>query len=384
MANGFLDKFRRVTSSTQYMPEIDGLRFLAIFWVAIAMHAVHYLDEKFYHHQLIRPGYWKAFIMEGTHGMYLFFMISGFILSVPFARAYLVDEGRRIDLKRYYLRRLTRLEPPYIIALLLFFLAHVFVVNKYSISELVPSLFASLVYVHDLTFHQHSLILPVAWSLEVEVQFYILAPLFCLLFKVKNVPVRRGIMMAIILASSWFYLDLRGQIHVFRFAHYFFAGILLADIYISRNKQVANSTIGYWVGVASLIALFVFLSQYKSLGLMVKLLIMFVFFHQVQFNEKFKALFSAKWITIVGGMCYSIYLLHFGIISAFGSWVLSRGIDLTNHNHAPLYLILLTVLILVISGTYFYFIEKPFMKFNVRKAKQKPIEAAAVKTSSSL
>jgi peptidoglycan/LPS O-acetylase OafA/YrhL len=378
MATGFLDKFRRVTSSTGYLPEIDGLRFLAIFWVAIPMHALHYLDEKFYGHQLVRPGYWKDFVMEGTHGMYLFFMISGFILGLPFAKAHLLEGGRGISLKRYYLRRLTRLEPPYIIALILFFLAHVFVVGRYPLEQLVPSFLASFFYSHQLVYHQHPLILPVAWSLEIEVQFYILAPLFCLLFKLKNAWVRRGVLGALIMMGPWYHLYVSESINLARFAHYFFAGLLLADLYVTRQAPASSSKGGYWIGVASLVALFVFLSLYTLPGLMVKLGVLFVLFHQVLFNQRFKQLFTLKGITIIGGMCYSIYLLHFGIISAFGAWMLSRGVPLSNVNHAPLYLVLLTVLILLISGAYFYFIEKPFMKFNVRrwyrKAEKVPAE----------
>ncbi|HYH16354.1 MAG TPA: acyltransferase family protein, partial [Flavisolibacter sp.] len=125
MVSSFFDKFRRITASTDYLPEIDGLRFLAVFWVAIIMHTTHFLNEKLYNNQLIKQGPWKWVILEGTHGMYLFFMISGFILSLPFAKAYLKSDDP-VSLKRYYLRRLTRLEPPYIIALVIFFLAHLF------------------------------------------------------------------------------------------------------------------------------------------------------------------------------------------------------------------------------------------------------------------
>jgi peptidoglycan/LPS O-acetylase OafA/YrhL len=34
----FLQKFKRITYSTSYLPEIDGLRFLAIFSVVVIMH----------------------------------------------------------------------------------------------------------------------------------------------------------------------------------------------------------------------------------------------------------------------------------------------------------------------------------------------------------
>lgn len=368
MLSTFFDKFRRVTASTHYLPEIDGLRFLAVFWVAIVMHTTNYLDEKFYNSELIGTGYWRWFILEGTHGMYLFFMISGFILSLPFAKTFLTS-GPKVDLKRYYLRRLTRLEPPYIIALLIFFLAHVFVLNKYAAGELVPSFFASLVYSHELLFNQHSLIMPVAWSLEIEVQFYLLAPLLCTIFVIKSQWIRRLLFLLIIICGSVYCFYGVRHANLLRFAHYFFAGMLLADLYVSKDGRSQHSSIGFVIGIVALIALFVFPSHYEFAALLVKLAILFIVFYTALFNNQFKELFSIKWLTIIGGMCYSIYLLHFGIISCFGAIMLTVT-NTYSYTQVPLFIIVLTLLILCISAAYFYFIEKPFMQYNSKRLKQ--------------
>jgi peptidoglycan/LPS O-acetylase OafA/YrhL len=61
-------------------------------------------------------------------------------------------------------------------------------------------------------------------------------------------------------------------------------------------------------------------------------------------------------------MCYSIYLLHFAIISAAGPLLLKLGIDLNNKLFFPVFFLLLILLVLVIGSLYFLFIEKPFMK----------------------
>ena len=50
----------------------------------------------------------------------MFFVISGFVLGMPFCKRTLAD-GPPVNLGRYFLRRLTRLEPPYAISLLIFF-----------------------------------------------------------------------------------------------------------------------------------------------------------------------------------------------------------------------------------------------------------------------
>jgi peptidoglycan/LPS O-acetylase OafA/YrhL len=370
MTPSFFEKFRRVTASTAYLPEIDGLRFLAVFWVAIIMHTTHYLNDKFYNGQLIKPGPWRWVILEGTHGMYLFFMISGFILSLPFAKAYLKDY-EPINLKRYYLRRLTRLEPPYIIALFLFFLAHIIIVKKYAISQLIPSLMASIIYCHDLIYGQHSLVLPVAWSLEIEVQFYLLAPLFCLFFNIKSSATRRLTFLLIMVGGTYYFSYATPRLeNLLRYLHYFMAGLLLADLYVSHNGKVTNSMVGYIIGIIALVVLLSIPSFYVFPMLLLKLIVLFVLFYQVLFNARMKAMFSAKGITLIGGMCYSIYLLHFGIISCFGTIMLSRNASF-NSNHAPLYLIAITLLILLLSAAYYYYVEKPFMRFRVKHLEQK-------------
>jgi peptidoglycan/LPS O-acetylase OafA/YrhL len=369
MASSFFEKFRRVTASTAYLPEVDGLRFLAVFWVAIIMHTTHYLDEKFYNNQLIKPGPWKWVVLEGAQGMSLFFMISGFILSLPFAKAHLKNEAK-VSLKRYYLRRVTRLEAPYIIALLIFFLAHIFVIKKYTISQLVPSLLASTVYLHDLIYGRHSVILPVAWSLEVEVHFYILAPILCMVFKLRSMLIRRIALLFVIAITLMTARYFNHPTNFSMFLPYFFSGLLLSDLYVCKNQRVNESLSGYILGIFALVALLA-IPSYNKLPMMIfKLIVLFVLFYQVLFNSRMKAMFSVKGITLIGGMCYSIYLLHFGIISCFGTILLSRD-SVFNYNHAPLYLILITLLILLISAAYFYYIEKPFMRFRLKQLEQK-------------
>jgi peptidoglycan/LPS O-acetylase OafA/YrhL len=114
----FLEKFRRITSAGNYIPEIDGLRFVAIFWVVVWMHLPGIINTHLFNGKLINDPYISAVILEGGQGVSFFFMISGFILALPFIKEK-VSAGPKVSLKKYYLRRLTRLEPPYLAALLI-------------------------------------------------------------------------------------------------------------------------------------------------------------------------------------------------------------------------------------------------------------------------
>ena len=113
--------FRRSTHSTQFIPEIDGLRFYAIITVV-----VFHLNTAFSReiglddlgisllggrYDLLAPAWW---IIRLDLGVKVFFAISGFVLALPFLRQYLF-EGRKVNLKSYFYRRLTRLEPPFIL-----------------------------------------------------------------------------------------------------------------------------------------------------------------------------------------------------------------------------------------------------------------------------
>ena len=364
----FLQKFKRITYSTSYLPEVDGLRFLAIFSVVAIMHIPNYLNEKFYSNELIPQGYWKNFSIAGGHGVDLFFVISGFILSLPFAK-WRLNKAKKVSLKKYYLRRLTRLEPPYIIALIIFFIANVWVLNAYSFENLFPHFLASVAYLHTIIYHSFSWILPVAWSLEVEVQFYVLAPLFFLIYAIPPSATRRIIFLTVIIFGSYYWFDHWGVGNVFTFLRLFFIGMLLSDLYCTKTILFKNKSVGLVTGVLSLAGFLFIPSVYDNetglhygIGYLVKMVCIFFLFHCVLTNLYMKKLFSAELIVIIGGMCYSIYLLHLAIISATGTILIKLNTGLIEKLYFPLYALLLILLTLVISAIYFLWIEKPFMR----------------------
>ena len=54
-------------------------------------------------------------LSQGAYGVDIFFALSGFILALPFCRAH-AGLGAKVPVGRYYLRRVTRLEPPFILS----------------------------------------------------------------------------------------------------------------------------------------------------------------------------------------------------------------------------------------------------------------------------
>src|SRR5205085_10592997 len=105
-------------------------------------------------------------------------------------------------------------------------------------------------------YHQNPEVLPVAWSLEVEVQFYILAPLFCLIFLIRSGIIRRTILLAIIIGNIFYWYGNPHMGNVIKFSHLFCCGILLADLYCNHVLLFKNQKVGLAVGIAALIGLF--------------------------------------------------------------------------------------------------------------------------------
>jgi peptidoglycan/LPS O-acetylase OafA/YrhL len=63
-------------------------------------------------------------------------------------------------------------------------------------------------------------------------------------------------------------------------------------------------------------------------------------------------------------MCYSIYLLHYPIISMFGNPILKYSFSKYSFINISIYSVLLLFLILFVSAVFFLFIEKPCMDKN--------------------
>ena len=174
-------------SSRAYIPELDGLRFLAIMFVLVwhsALRAARYIDH------LNAAGAhlttWFTAFPHGEVGVILFFFISGFVVSQPFVAK--PRQSWRIG--DFYKRRFMRIYPPYLIVMSLCFLVlgvlHHTPVDAYAYQyatvPLDQSFLASLVYLHGIVFDSPSRLNPPMWSLEIEVAFYAILPPLMLLY----------------------------------------------------------------------------------------------------------------------------------------------------------------------------------------------------------
>jgi peptidoglycan/LPS O-acetylase OafA/YrhL len=365
LTNRVLARLSRETSSGRFIPEMDGLRFAAIGMVFL-FHLNGYLTVKSQLYYPAAPSGWLAqAALVGFRGVELFFVISGFILGLPFAAHYLKGNPP-VDLKKYYLRRLTRLEPPYFIATIAFFFLALWV-KQANAGMLWPHLAASLSYLHDLVYAVPSPVIGVAWSLEIEVQFYLLVPVLTLLFAIRNTIARRTslvMLIGFILAAQALFLhgNPRISLSILGYLQFFLIGFLLADIFIVDWQEVPGRSL-YW----DLVALVGWPLLFLTLRLPLLTHWVFPAVILVLYCATFRSLlanrfFVNRWITAIGGMCYSIYLIHYEVISATGRFTKRISEGLPYWEHLLVQIVLVGAAVLFVCGLYFVFLEKPCMR----------------------
>ncbi len=357
-----LARCARETSSGRFIPQIDGLRSLAVL-VVVFFH----LEE-----QLGRPaavgGLDRAltsFVRRGYLGVPIFFAISAFIVALPFAQHWL-NGSRPVAIGPFYLRRLTRLEPPYFFNLILLWLLGA-ILGHWALYASVPSLLTSLVYQHNQVFGYFSTLNSVAWSLEVEFQFYLLAPLLTLVFALRRDWFRwlawalAGCALVLLRDPSnrRVELSLLGQFEAF------VAGLVVVDVYLTRWRGHLPGRAGWDVagclGWAGFFGVSGITDPLLRAGAGTVCLIAAILGSLG--GIWLARVFGNRWVFTFGGMCYSFYLWHqallIELVPRLQKWLGLQG------NH-PLQLALVAALALPVVFAFctavFVWVEKPFMR----------------------
>lgn len=325
------------------LAELDGLRAVAILPVVL-FHATLSLYLKGAEGQVSAiTGSSDVFrsplgwiISHGFLGVQLFFVISGFVVTLPFARARLLGEPRP-SLGRYYLKRLTRIEPPYVIALLAFLLGTL-VIAPQNVDW--RDYAAGLVYLRTALFGDSPWAFFISWSLEIEVQFYLLAPLIASVFWIRPHAWRRATLVLLIAATSVIAAHARlagveaaplaGPLQhgswIGTEVAFFLVGMLVADLWVLHEIRCG-------VRVASLawdalwaMGLGAVLASYRVLEMTpwgITLLVAGLFAMTLgAFRSRvIRVVLSIPLVSIIGGACYTIYLFHFLVVSLAGRFL---------------------------------------------------------------
>ncbi len=147
-------------SHSRSIPSLDGLRAVAISFVLLAHHG----------ERVAKTPQVSAYLFElGGGGVYLFFIISGFLITFLLRREKTATDG--IDLKSFYLRRTLRIFPPYYT-----YLGVVLVLWGFGFPERWQNIAAAATYTSNYYLPPIGPMLSSTWSLGLEEQFYLFWP----------------------------------------------------------------------------------------------------------------------------------------------------------------------------------------------------------------
>lgn len=316
-----------------FLPVIESLRGIASLMVCI-FHIV-YSTEGFVNHPV-----WKPFFYYFSYGVQVFFVISGVV--IPLSLWNLHYNGSQI--KSFLFRRIVRLEPPYLLSVLLTTL-YFFLRNKVpgaGEENLIPSLRDFLLHIGYLVpfFQDAKWIQMSYWTLGVELQYYLaMSGLFLLLFHSRLI----FRMPAYLLMFGCAFL-IQNEFFVFASFPIFLLGIS----WVQNKSGVITQTERYIVSAFAAFSIYwIFTPQYCVISVLTIILI-----------DNFET-FSSKITRFLGKISYSLYLTH----SITGAVLLHFILDFMHiSGYKALTASISIAFALLIAFFYSKWIEEPFKK----------------------
>jgi len=163
-----------------HFPAFDGLRALSIL-IVIIFHTLTGLDLvgglAVLNNMLDKTPRWMYWMWQGPLGVDIFFVLSGFLMGTMLLKE--IDGTGEVNFKVFYLRRFLRLTPLYWFSIAL--------IQFLFVNEQGDKIFtfdqAWILYLYIQNFFPQDMNFMIwTWSLAVEEQFYLVLPLFLLLF----------------------------------------------------------------------------------------------------------------------------------------------------------------------------------------------------------
>jgi peptidoglycan/LPS O-acetylase OafA/YrhL len=383
---------------------LDGLRGFAMWWVFwVHLHGV--TNQAWAFTVFGRHYDFTFFPQMGFLGLQVFFFISGFVLFYPHARH--VFEGKPLpSVKEFALRRFLKIVPSYIVAMAIVLL--IFPPLGWPPALIAWHVISHLLFVHTWFPDTFASVNIVFWSLGVEVQFYVIFPLLCWLFRRYAILTYAGMTIvalgyrALVLACC---LKLPSDLYrLFQMPAYldlFAAGMLAAYLFVLIRSKIGTpgkltpifSGISLALLVAAVPALALGLKAFLAPGnfvhwtivtpLYVSWMVFAFTIASLLSGRLLRSVIANRLLTFTATISFNMYLYHLTILS----WMFFR-----HHPRAatadprldPHWQWMVTILGIVLSvgvATFFTFVlERPILALERRFAKR-PAAAQGPKTS---
>lgn len=344
------------TFGSRHVPELDGLRGIAIILVII-------------HHQL------TTFSLSGGFlGVDLFFVLSGFLITGILLSEF--EKSQSVSLRNFYMRRVLRLGPGLILYLLgcLLVTHHLRLINLSKEVKLIAIALAySTNWIMALGLNSFSDPTAITWSLSIEEQFYLVWPLLffgCLALKVRRRFIVAGLGIVIFSIMVHRCLLLNAGVGLSRLyygtdtrADALLIGCLLAllpitSLGVKTKRWLHIASILSVAGLSYLIATttftdpFLYRGGYTVIALMAGIVILVAANSPPAILSRPLRIRPLRWF---GKISYGLYLWHWMVVVSSTFYYLGYWEPWAK----------LTLAVGIASAS-FYFVERPFNRLKTR------------------
>lgn len=295
---------------------------------------------------------------QGKVGVHLFLIISGFLIHWGYLKG-----GAQFDPAKFYSKRFWRIYPPYLVALLVCCFAFG-MAGKFS-------LLTHLTLTHNFFSTTFYSINPSFWSLALEMQLYLIYPLFLIIHKWvglnKAVLLVAGI--AVIYMGIELFTGVNEQLSIFQMWLVWVLGAYLGESFFYKRRVYT----GKFIYLLLAYILYLGIKTTVLSGYLEHILFSVLGICAIDWYLHTEIPFSVlgekvgKVLALIGLYSYSIYLFHQPLLLP-----LIRFFSLSFHSQLLVVLaVLLTfVVILLLSYFSYHLLELPSIKFGTRVYKR--------------
>ncbi|MGG1678250.1 acyltransferase family protein [Neobacillus sp. NRS-1170] len=376
-----------MTRDTRFL---HGFRFFLALWVALAHFYVAIGGPKF-----IDLGFAGGVLLSASVAVDGFIVLTGFLMGYTYKHNLNpITNNYKETILYFWVRRLFRLYPVYILSIIVAYLL-VGETSKFNAELLyyftgdnvtpwgternienvsILNLLSHITFIHGFIPNYVTSILPPAWSMSIEIQYYIVFPFLYLWLFSNGRRIKKYFLFILTLflllsfvAPKLFglYLTPGSIIHygqpsllIYKLP-LFILGTVMALVIKSQLK------IGYFI-ITLLAVMFV---QSKLTNFIISILVIFMFLENLKkytgktiytILNSIKKLLSTRLAEVGANISYSLYLVHMITLPL----ILKLVVNLINFPKIKVALVSLVLFISVtflISYLLYYFIEKPFI-----------------------
>jgi len=341
--------------------QLDGLRAIAMLLVLTHHTLAVPVEQHLFGYGLRYIGYLFHYLSGA--GLELFFVLSGYFLVWAYGGA------KKMNIPKYYFRRLQRLWPPFLVALIYtgIIIGIATLYPTWYSEDMLPKFeFRSFIAHIGMINPLQKLYNPAWWSLQVEILFYLLLPFIFLqlqkisfkLWKYLIIVIFFNVISVIVIPS--FYERWNWVVMVFvKFARYspcFLIGAMVA----SHNFDASKGKLFMLVGMSYVLITNYFLPANSTTGLSIFWAGLIILIIRSE-NLRIARLLKMPTVLWIGERSYSFYLTHYATIYYINYFV-SHFVESRTMTYFFVTRGLSLPLALIITMFLFHFVERHFAR----------------------